>query len=435
MFRVVIPAILAVALTACGGGGGGGGSPANPAQPDSVEAPLYGATYSSRFAPMVLAHFTDAQTQHMVMGHHQYLGGGRTAPAPVRVYQLNSDGTMADVTVAILGGAVTVSTNTPLVADFNHDGIDDLFLPGFSDSQDMLPSVAFISRRGMSHIRVDLPDLVWAHGATAIDANDDGHLDVMSSWGEIWFNDGQGNFRFQPHDGGSAPGFWIHGSGVCAGDFNGSGKSQVVLTDQMIDAHGGPLADTVIFELGPTGLPVAQHYLPVPYYDRNNVSTTELSHDVTCKVVDVNNDGLQDILVFSRPAAVGATGRWTNEGMVQVLINRGHWQFDDVTDTVMGAYKQGGLLSYNPLTVDLNGDGKVDVWASSYDFGTGNSNQALLSSVSGPFNQSLESVLAGFQATGGMLPVKFGDKWAFIIARMGLYESTLYFTKPVYTFN
>jgi len=425
----IITLATALILTACGGGSGP--APAPDAQVDAV--PL-GATYSSAYAPMVLGRFKGNQTQFLVQAGLRFLGNGQTAPIPVKIYQLNSDGTMTDSTTDILGGAITLSTNVPLVADFNHDGIDDLFFPGFSDTQDLLPSVAFISRAGQSHARVDLPDPVWSHGAVVVDINRDGHPDVVNNSGEAWINDGRGNFTFRSHSWRDGLGMWMHGSGVCAGDFNRTGRSQLVITDQMLDPNIGPIADTVIFEIDDRGLPIAQHYLPVPVLDRNS-TTTELSHDVDCKVADLNNDGLPDILVFSRPWARSGE-RWSNKGIVQVLINQGNWQFVDATDRATAGYNTNVLVSYTALITDLNGDGRLDLWSGFYDFSSGKANQAFLNNGSGTFTPVNQTLINSFNASGGMLPVKFGNQWAFVFSTMDTQRgvSLLYLTKPKYTF-
>ena len=436
MFRVVIPALLAVALTACGGGGGSPNSASSNALVSDA-LPMLGSILQANDTSMVTGRFKGDQTQYLVVAHYKFFtvrpGVLDTEPGPVKIYQLNDNGTIVDSTTEILGGAVSARTNVPLVADFNRDGIDDLFLPGFSDTQDFEPSIAFISRPGRSHIRVDLPDPVYAHGATVIDVNYDGYLDVMSSWGEVWMNDRAGGFTFRSHSYRDVPGFWIHGSGVCAGDFYNTGRTQVVLVDQMVDSNIGPIADTVIFELDNAGLPVAHHFLPVPILDRNS-TTDEKSHDVTCLVSDINNDGRLDVIVFSRPLPEPGAS-WTNQGTVQLLLNRGAWQFEDVTDQSLNGYNTNVMVSYTPKLVDLNGDGKLDLWCGYFDFNTGKANQALLNNGNGVFTKTSQTLIDGFTATGGMVPVKFGDKWAFVFMKMTNGTSEIYFTKPLYTFN
>ena len=85
MFRVVIPAILAVALTACGGGGSGG----NVAP--SVDLIQHTATVYARELNLAVGKFKGGDTQHLVMAGMQHLGAGRTGPSPVKVYQLNDN--------------------------------------------------------------------------------------------------------------------------------------------------------------------------------------------------------------------------------------------------------------------------------------------------------------------------------------------------------
>ena len=417
--------VTTLVLTACGGGGGASSGSNGPA--------LAGLAYSNVGAVLVPGKFGPDQSQYVISSSIRYLGNGQTEPGPVKVFKLASTGLLTDQTVEILGGAVSAFTNVPIVTDFNHDGIDDIFLPGFTDTQDLVGSIAFISRSGQSHIKVTLPDPVWAHGAAAVDINNDGHTDVIGSQGHAWINDGQGNFNFRAHSYNDVPGLWMHGSGVCAGDFNNTGRPQLVFTDLNNDGNKAPIADTVIFEIDHQGLPTVQHTLPVPILDR--VTATETSHDVACKVADLNNDGLLDIVVLSRPWA--STGQsWSNQGQAQILINRGNWQFDDVTDTALAGFNTNVLISYAPLVLDLNGDGKLDLWFGYFDYDTGQANQVFLNNGSGIFTKVASDMVNGFVASGGMIPVAVNNRWALVYAKMNTSNktTTFYVTESIYNF-
>ena len=439
--------VLSLAVWFLVGCGGGGGSPVDPAKIalSAPQAKQSSITYSANdpAVAMVPASLVPG-IKHIVVAGWGWNGGKTSIAIPIKIYQINSNGSGADVTKDILGSEQLALTNVPLIADFNHDGIDDIFLPGFSDSATMTStgpvdtltsSIVFISRPGQSHQRIELPGKTWSHGATLVDINNDGHVDVVNNHGEMWINDGKGNFQFRQHswDVNTTSGLWMHGSGVCAGDFNNTGKKQIVITDLMIDSKGGPIADTVMFELNDQLIPIVAHTLPVPILDRNSV--TEISHDVACVVIDLNNDGLPDMLVFSRPDASARAGQWTNEGVVQVLINRGNWKFDNITDVAMLEYPTQTLISYTPMVTDLNGDGKPDLWMGYFDITSGAANHAWINNGSGMFTRALKSIIDSFKSNGPMVPIKFNEGYAFVYSTRTDSGLTLYVTPPQYTFN
>ena len=439
MKRLAVVLSLAVwFLVGCGGGGGD--SPTPQAKQSSM-------TYIADrpLVSMVPASFARG-IKHVVAAGWGYGGGVLSQPIPVKIYQINSNGSGADVTKDILGSEQLALTNVPLIADFNNDGIDDIFLPGFADAgtmtstglvETLTPSIVFISRPGQSHQRIELPDKTWSHGAAMVDLNNDGHIDVINNHGQMWINDGKGNFQFKQHNWytNTTPGLWMHGSGVCAGDFNNTGRKQIVITDLMVDANIGPIADTVIFELNSELAPIVSHTLPVPVLDRNT-TTSDASHDVGCVSVDLNNDGLLDILVFSRPNTTVNTSNWTNQGVVQVLVNRGNWKFDDITDVAMVGYPINTLISYTPIVADFNGDGNPDLWMGYFDFDSGLANHAWINNGAGIFTRTLKSIIDSFKSNGPMVPIKFNEGYAFVYSILtpehGL---TLYVTPPQYTFD
>lgn len=416
MWKLVIPA-LAVALTGCGGGGGSGIVSPQVIQGVTVTAGFI-STPATFVPSLVSGNFTSDGAKYVVLSG--WYVGDTTAP-PVKVYRL-VNGTATDATTDILGSNHSISTNYPVVADFNHDGIDDIFFAGFTDSPGVLnnPSYAFVSRPGQSHQLVNVPGQTWSHGSTAADVNNDGHIDVINSQGHIWLNDGTGQFTFNTRkDWQQGYAEYVSGSGVCAGDFDGSGTTQIVATDLALNGTA-PIQDTYIFKFDSTLAPTRMAILPTPWFDTNNNTATELSHDVSCTVGDLNNDGWQDIIVVSAKNGVAIP-----ESRVQVYLNRGNWQFDDVTSSAMTGWSTATLSSYTPRLVDFNGDGRLDIWLMDWDNWGRNSNQLWINSLTTTFAQTKQKdfnqLLTDFQtatgapatAMGIMIPVKINGAWNF----------------------
>jgi hypothetical protein len=430
MRRSAIVVFTVFLLSACGGGSGT--SSTTPDTPPVVQNLVGTITANGILPSMVRGKFTDDGAQYVVVAGWSARSNG--GDVPVKIYKINNDATGQDVTTKILGSEQSFSVNYPVVADFNNDGIDDIFLAGFLDFPVAnKTSIVFLSQRGQSHRRVELPGATWNHAVTATDINSDGAIDVINNYGQMWINDGRGNFTFKDHSWNlnTNGGLWMHGMGVCAGDFNNTGRKQIVITDLSINGAAGPIADTVIFELDASLNPLVLHTLPVPILDRNS-ATTERSHEVGCSVADLNNDGKLDLLVFSRPDA--ENNKWSNQGNVQVLINQGNWVFTDVTDIALAGYPTEVLISYTPIIEDLNGDGKLDLWLGYFDQSSGLANQAWINSTGNKFTNISGSTTYTLTSSGPMVPIKFGNNWAFVYSVFGNGALTLYTTMPRYKF-
>lgn len=426
--------LLAVALTGCGGGGGGGSTVAtSTTSAVSVLQALGTVSTTNIYIPSLTAGDFSGNGSHYVLvsGH---LTSGSSKP-PVKIYKLNDDGTTADSTVAILGSEFSWAVNYPQIADFNHDGIDDIFFPGFTDGVGSVtdnPSVAFISRVGQSHRRVDVDGLSWSHGSSLLDANKDGWLDVINNNGDMWINDQAGGFTFRPKDTFKTINYPFAGAGICSGDLDGSGATQVVLTDQ-----SGFHASQFIYKLNANMEPIYQGTLPVPFFDKNNTDlNSNRSHDVTCKITDVNGDGRQDVIVVSYLFDNAVTRVSGAQSIVQVYYNLGNYVFSDATDISMSGYNQGVLASYTPKIIDFNNDNSSDIWLmNTSNAETGN--QVWLNDGAGKFKQSRKqdfNNLAALQAkfsdidagtTSIMLPVKVNGKWNFVLAGVSSTNNTV----------
>ena len=439
MWKLVIPA-LAVALTGCGGGGGSGANNDTPAVSILVTAGTISTP--SAFVPSLAAgKFDHTGDQYVIVSG--WLANSSPS-STVKIYRLSGTGprpqwgtgTATDATADVLGSEFVWSVNYPQIADFNRDGIDDIFFPGFTDGPNLSQtnaSVVFLSRAGQSHQRVDLDGLTWNHGTTVLDANRDGWPDVLNSNGEMWINNQIGGFTYRPKDTLLTIKHPLAGSGVCAGDLDGSGATQVVLTDQ-VRMH----ASQLIYKLNVNMEPIYQGALPVPYFDKTTTDIeTNRSHDVSCQIVDVNGDGRQDVVVVSYLSDTAVTRVIGVQSMVQIYYNLGGYVFSDATDISMTGYNQGAVASYTPKVVDFNGDGHADIWLMNTNRAE-SGNQVWLNDGTGKFQQSRKqdfNTLTSQHATlnsvesdtsGIMLPVKINDKWNFIIATVSDIKHTVY---------
>jgi len=428
MKLALVISALAVALTGCGGGGGGSGTSSATSTVVTTNASISSMNAVSNSHPFIPSLATgdfkgDGSTYVVLSGWVV----GTTVPS-VKIYKVDSTGA-TDATTDILGGSFSLSVNYPQIADFNRDGIDDIFFAGFTDGNNASQSnqsVAFMSRSGQSHLRVDVSGLTWSHGTTVVDLNSDGWLDVANAQGDYWINNQAGNFIYQAH---LTTQTWS-GSGLCSGDLDNSGTTSIVVTDVVTGATF--FDDTWIYKLDGNLRPVKVASLAVPYFDRAS-TTTRRSHDVSCVIGDLNSDGRLDIVVVSYLYDNSVTDTAGPQSQVQIYMNQGNLTFVETTDMAIAGYNQNVLASYTPKLVDLNGDGKLDLWLMNTNStvsssGTAESaNQAWINSGSGIFTQTKRSYLntvvqaynllsgSNSNTAGIMIPVKINGAWNFAI--------------------
>jgi hypothetical protein len=458
MKLALVISALAVALTGCGGGGGGGSSGTSNVTSTSVASGVSisstsAASSSSPFIPsLVTGDFKGDGSTYVVLSG--WIVG--TAVPSVKIYKVDATGA-TDSTTEVLGGAFSLSVHYPLIADFNRDGIDDIFFPGFTDgdtASQTNQSVAFMSRSGQSHLRVDVSGLTWSHGSAVIDLNNDGWLDVANQYGDFWINNQANGFTYMAHYSSWSGSQSFAGSGLCSGDLDSSGTTSIVVVDVNIGA--GLLNDTYIYKLDSNLQSSKVGVLPVPYFDRSNTTTTGRSHDVSCLVGDLNSDGRLDIVVVSYLYDNSVTNTAGAQSMVQIYMNQGNLIFTETTDTAIAGYNQSTLASYTPKLIDLNGDGKLDLWLMNTNStvsssGTAESaNQAWINSGTGTFTQAKRSYLntvvqaynllsgSNSNSAGIMIPVKIDGVWNFAISNSwsnGAYTITYFgYAKSQLTF-
>lgn len=119
----------------------------------------------------------------------------------ILIFIQQPDGTLVDKTSQWLSSNVYGGSHHIFIADFDGDGRNDVFLPGFGDGQKEYPRHSVVLWNGSgSFTRQDLPELTMSHGACLDDVNSDGRPDVLvgggidGSVGGIYINNGNRSF-------------------------------------------------------------------------------------------------------------------------------------------------------------------------------------------------------------------------------------------------
>lgn len=228
-------------------------------------------------------------------------------------------------------------------ADFNGDGLDDLFIGGAkyqSSAMYMGNSNGEFEEDKMSIIRKDI--IYEDVDAAAIDIENDGDLDlyVMSGGNElaegnpyledrIYINNGKGQFeRLQ------IPLIKTNGGSVSAGDFDGDGYTDLFIGNRSMPGGYGLSPFSYILKNDGTGK------FAVLQQERVGMVTDS-------EWADFNNDGLLDLVIV---------GDWMP---VTVLINQGDSKFLNETKR-LGLEHSSGMWNTVAVT-DIDDNGQSDL--------------------------------------------------------------------------
>ena len=316
----------------------------------------------------------------------------------VHIFQINARGAWVETTSSLLPDNVIQGTEpTLLVGDFNNDGKVDFFVAGCTDMNYLVPSYLF-TNTGSSFTKKAFDFQTWAHGAYAADVNQDGYLDVLSTdYGPragIGFG-GPSGFTYKSND--RREGFGFTSSDISAADFMGDGTVTILVSDNVDYPAGTGLfrwninsQEELTFQLIST-LPMPRFELPKWDYMNFNPGDGSIpkrylddSHDVRVVPFNFSGDALMDAIVMSRPAYTNGT--WPEYSEIQFLLNKGKGVFEDVTDSKLVGYNNASNVSYQPIFLDVNRDGRTDIFIGSPDFFANyNSTAVLLQQPNGTF--------------------------------------------------
>lgn len=274
--------------------------------------------------------------------------------------------------------------------DFNGDGLEDVFLSGYTDMEH--PANAYVLYNTGNGLRkVPLGLQTWMHSVRSHDINADGYDDIIPT-----------GYADMPRYLGSANGLvkqtgFTGGSGLALGDFMNNGLTSVIFVDA-----GWRLNDTYLyaFDFATPGainaVPISQ--LPGPRLE--SIAPTASSHDIRAIPYDFSDDGLLDVIVLGYGFGLDETASHRSE--VQFLQNRGNGVFEDVTDTYRIGYDVSGNVGYTPQLLDVNQDGRLDLFMSMPDWlPRYNSTTLLLQQQDGSFVDSARELLNTNIESGG----------------------------------
>ncbi|HEU4851387.1 MAG TPA: FG-GAP-like repeat-containing protein [Telluria sp.] len=291
---------------------------------------------------------------------------------PLQILIGDGTGKFSDQTASFFKDGVIPKVNyVPRIfaADFNKDGITDIFNPDFGYDAPPFPggqNSLFLSNPAtklLENATASLPQaLLQSHGTSIGDINRDGFPDVLVNVlhdytgraNLVMMNDGTGHFVVKqdllPPS--------LRQSGYDAGytwsmlrDINNDGWDDMVLGTW--DANGGP--SLVVLNKGgsfATSTPIA---LPATGLDRQVV--------IGIETIDLNGDALPDLVLSATNG--GSHGEFYKVPYLQLLVNLGNGQFRDETASRLPQSKDITSTSANwylsATPIDLNGDGFQDI--------------------------------------------------------------------------
>ena len=293
---------------------------------------------------------------------------------PLQVLLGDGAGNFTDGSAAVFGTIPKVNYVPRIfAADFNRDGVTDIFAPDFGYDAPPFPggqNSLYLSSRATGHISSATSTLPQAlrqnHGTAIGDINKDGHLDLLvnalnehtGNANQLLVNDGSGKL--------------IASQALLPASMTGAGYNPGNTWSMLRDLNGDGYDDMVLGTWDASTVP--SHVLlndgkgsfassaPI------NLPRSGLNKEIVIGIetINLNGDALPDLVLSVTNG--GAHSEFYTTPYLQLLVNDGNGKFHDETQarmpqsTATGAPGTGSWY-LSAHAVDVNGDGHHDIVA------------------------------------------------------------------------
>lgn len=337
------------------------------------------ATDPSNGWPVSLANFFYAQVKlpngrnGLALDGWSYAGWDNKVMYPVHMALLEQDasGHMHVATSKYISNDLTNGAGSVVVADFNQDGQDDIFLATHNESPLVpYPSTAYLSNKAGTFDKVTLSDAVCAHDATLFTFN--GKPAVLAS---TYGGDGTPIYQFINGsfvETKAQVGQQVNASGCSAAvaDFNLDGQLDVALSDNNFGPGLGYQSTNpiriAVYKLsdlqnntGAAQLYLTEYFNDKPQYkDIVSMNGPGQTHAYRIWTDDFNQDGLPDLISGGSLWSATKPDQWYN--VLQMLQNTSTnkaMSFADKTATLSPYPLRSFEVDYSMQMLDIDGSG------------------------------------------------------------------------------
>ena len=306
-----------------------------------------------------------------------YDPGNQTSfiPVNISILEQQTDGTLSVATPKYVADSQTNGSTSVAIADFNKDGIPDVFLPPYNETPNLpTSSIAYLSNANGTYSKVTVGDLVEAQDGVLALINGTPTVFTASYYATssnadtaTSFN-GAGGFTIIPNTGVGA------NTSVAVADFYGTGEYSAVYGDFEYGPNFSNNGRFGIYgyhlsQLMASGYPfdVGNPYFDQPAYAgyQSFLGPNGTQSSFRIWTDDFNHDGMMDILVEGE---IWSPTLNFQKDILQMFQNAGSYQFADVTDAFNPQFdKNCGDQDAVPQSRDIDGSG-----INSYLLSTGN---------------------------------------------------------------